>query len=75
MLCGHIHQAPFVDEGAWAEHRGATWLFNAGYERGGRPTFVELDLGADRASWWSAAGRGEVDLNDPSSAGTARLPR
>ena len=75
VLCGHIHQAPFTDEGAWAEHRGTTWLFNAGYEPGGRPTFVELDLGADRASWWSAAGHGEVDLNDPSSAGTARLPR
>ena len=75
VLCGHIHQAPFTDEGAWAEHRGATWLFNAGYEPGARPTFIELDLGDDRASWWSAVGRGEVDLNDPSTAETARLRR
>ena len=74
MLCGHIHQAPFTDEGAWAEHRGATWLFNAGYERGDRPTFVELDLGDDRASWWSAAGRGEVDLNDPVVGGDRPTP-
>lgn len=74
VLCGHIHQAPFTSDGAWAEHRGSTWLFNAGYQRGDRPTFIELDLGDDpSASWWSTAGEGEIDLSDPSTAGKARL--
>ncbi|MGD9704846.1 MAG: metallophosphoesterase [Acidimicrobiia bacterium] len=73
VLCGHVHQAPFTSAGAWAEHRGTTWLFNAGYQRGDRPTFIELDLAGDRADWWSMAGAGEVDLADPASAETARL--
>jgi Icc-related predicted phosphoesterase len=75
VLCGHIHQAPFTSEGAWAEHRGTTWLFNTGFQRGGRPTFIEIDLGEDRASWWSMAGGGDVDLTDPATAGQARLAR
>lgn len=72
VLCGHIHQAPFTADGAWAEHRDSTWLFNAGFERGARPTWIELDLGADRARWISGAGQGEVDLREPASALTAR---
>jgi Icc-related predicted phosphoesterase len=71
VLCGHIHQSPFTEEGAWAEHRGATWLFNAGYQPGDRPTFVEVDLRDGVARWWSAVGQGEVDLTDPSSIPTA----
>lgn len=73
VMCGHVHQAPFTADGAWAEHRGTAWLFNAGFNRGGRPTFIELDLGDDRAYWWSTAGSGEIDLADPATAETARL--
>jgi Icc-related predicted phosphoesterase len=75
VLCGHIHQAPFTSQGAWAEHRGATWLFNAGYERGDRPTSIELDLDDDRAAWSSSVGDGVIDLADPASALDARLQR
>lgn len=67
VLCGHIHQAPFTSAGAWAERRGATWLFNAGYQRGDRPTFVELDLAQDRAYWWSMADNGDIDLTASST--------
>jgi predicted phosphodiesterase len=73
VLCGHIHQAPFTDRGAWAEHRDGTWLFNAGHEPGPRPTSIVLDLADDRARWTSSAGTGEVDLADPSSAADARV--
>lgn len=76
VLCGHIHESPFTSQGAWAEHRGGTWLFNAGWQRGDRPTCIELDLrddlGASTASWWSSQGSGSVDLADPESAATAR---
>jgi Icc-related predicted phosphoesterase len=75
VLCGHIHQAPFTSPGAWAEHRGSTWLFNAGYQRGDHPTFIELDLDDGRAFWCSMVGEGQVDLSDPSTALTARLDR
>lgn len=62
VLCGHVHEAPFTAEGAWADQRGSTWLFNAGLTRGHLPAFIELDLGDDRAYWWSAEGSGELDL-------------
>jgi Icc-related predicted phosphoesterase len=62
VLCGHIHQAPFVDGGGWAEQRGPTWLFNSGHERGQIPPHVELDLDARTAQWWSSAGSDAVSL-------------
>jgi Icc-related predicted phosphoesterase len=72
VLCGHVHQAPFTSRGAWAEYRGTTWLFNGGYQRGERPTYIELDLTNDRACWWSLSGDGEIDLTDPSTAPVVR---
>jgi len=63
VLCGHIHQAPFVADGAWAERRGDTWLFNGGHQLGPIPTHVVLDLGEGIASWWSFAAAGEISLS------------
>ena len=62
VLCGHIHQAPFVDGGGWAEQRGATWLFNGGHQRGQTPSHVFLDLDERTATWWSSESAGEVSL-------------
>ncbi len=62
VLCGHIHQAPFTPEGDWAERRGDTWLFNAGYQRGDQPTSIELDFEAHTASWVAASERGTINL-------------
>ena len=62
VLCGHIHQAPFVADGAWAERRGDTWLFNGGHQLGPIPTSVTIDLDAGSASWWSFDGTGEISL-------------
>ena len=60
VLCGHIHQAPFVAGGAWYDRHGATMLFNSGYQRGNIPAHTFLDLDESTASWWSMAGEGEV---------------
>ena len=68
VLCGHIHQAPFVPHGGWVERRGATWLFNGGHQLGPVPTNVSLDLTASRASWWSFDGTGEVSLAETGAA-------
>jgi predicted MPP superfamily phosphohydrolase len=62
VLCGHIHEAPFTPEGEWAEQRGDTWLFNAGYQHGDEPTYIELDLDARTAAWSSEYEQGAVDL-------------
>jgi Icc-related predicted phosphoesterase len=56
VLCGHIHQAPFVDGGGWAEQRGSTWLFNSGHERGQVPAHVRIDLDGRTAEWRSSQG-------------------
>jgi Icc-related predicted phosphoesterase len=69
VLCGHIHQAPFVSGGSWFERRGATTLFNAGHQRGNIPPHVLLDLHAGAASWWSFEGNGEAAFTSTSAAG------
>ncbi|MET0143605.1 MAG: metallophosphoesterase [Ilumatobacteraceae bacterium] len=63
VLCGHIHQAPFVPGGAWAERRGDAWLFNGGHQLGPVPTHVRLDLEARTASWWSFEGAEDLVLD------------
>ena len=62
VLCGHIHQSPFVPGGAWAEHRDGTWLFNSGHQAGPVPAHVRLDLGRRTATWWSFDGEGAISL-------------
>jgi Icc-related predicted phosphoesterase len=69
VLCGHIHQAPFVAGGAWYDQVGATMLFNSGHQRGNIPAHVFLDLDEGTASWWSMAAEGEVSF-----AGAAAVP-
>ena len=66
VLCGHIHQAPYVEGGGWWERRGTTHLFNSGYQRGELPAHVILELSPQErtATWWSLAGSGEMTLVD-----------
>lgn len=73
ILTGHIHQAPFVDGGAWSDRIGSTWLFNAGQQPGPVPTYVMVDLDHSFAVWASATERGQVEfgsngLADPEPA-------
>lgn len=72
VLCGHIHQSPYVEGGAWAEHRDGTWLFNSGHQPGNIPAHVRFDLDAGTAAWWSAQGSGTVSLVDPPGGLTAQ---
>lgn len=65
VLCGHIHQAPFRNGGAWAERREDTWLFNAGRQIGPVPAHVIVDLGARCAEWYSLKGNETVSLDAP----------
>ena len=67
MLCGHVHQAPFTDDGAWAERCDGTWLFNSGAELGPVPAHVVVDLDGRSATWWSSAGPATLPLDAPPS--------
>ena len=62
ILAGHIHQAPFVDGGGWAQEIGKTWIFNPGQQPGPVPTHVTIDLEESTAVWASATDVERVSL-------------
>ncbi len=76
VLTGHIHQSPFRSGGSWVDRIGKTWVFNAGRQIGPCPTHVIIDLGAQRASWFSLVGNEAVNLDEPlARAGAEISPR
>jgi Icc-related predicted phosphoesterase len=59
VLCGHVHQSPFANNGNWMDHIGSTAVFNAGRQRGPIPASIELDTDARTAAWRSLEGTEE----------------
>ncbi len=55
VLSGHIHNAPFHAQGAWADRIGATWVFNPGRQIGPVPAHLVLDWTAGTAAYSSMA--------------------
>lgn len=62
VLCGHIHQAPWVEGGSWHAKLGPTWVFNAGKQIGKVPAHITLDLDAGTADWFGVYEFGSVTL-------------
>lgn len=62
VICGHIHQAPWVSGGGWIDRRGATWLVNAGHQPGPMPAHVVIDLEARSAEWVALPDRELVEM-------------
>jgi len=62
VVCGHIHQAPWVDGGGWVDRRGTTWVFNAGHAPAPEPPHIIIDLEAWTAEWFATPDRELVDL-------------
>jgi Icc-related predicted phosphoesterase len=52
VLCGHIHQAPWVEGGSWHARLGPTAVFNPGRQVGPVPPHVTLDTEAGTAEWF-----------------------
>jgi Icc-related predicted phosphoesterase len=69
ILAGHIHQAPFVEGGGWAQHIDQTWVFNPGQQPGPVPPHVIVDLDAGDAAWASATDSEQVQLRPTAEAG------
>lgn len=65
VFCGHVHQAPFVADGSWADRIGDTWVFNTGRQYGRPPTHIVLDTAEETALWFSAAGNQYVRMDRP----------
>ncbi|MGD9740754.1 MAG: metallophosphoesterase [Bauldia sp.] len=53
VLTGHVHQAPFVRDGSWADRIGRSWVFNAGHQTGPVPSHIVIDTATTRAYWLS----------------------
>lgn len=68
VLCGHVHQAPFVSGGSWADRLGKSWVFNMGQQPGEVPAHIILDTAQRKAVWSSFDGSEMLDL----AAGQAR---
>jgi Icc-related predicted phosphoesterase len=58
VLCGHIHQAPWVEGGGWYDRLGSTFVVNPGKQIGRVPPHVWLDTETGMATW---TGLGESD--------------
>jgi Icc-related predicted phosphoesterase len=54
VLCGHVHESPWVDGGDWFDRIGTTAVFNGGRQIGPVPTHIELDTDRRLARWTSA---------------------
>ncbi|MEM6635185.1 MAG: metallophosphoesterase [Pseudomonadota bacterium] len=70
VLSGHVHQAPFVREGGWADRLGKSWIFNMGQQPGASPSHIILNTHAREALWFSIEGAEMLDLDQ-----SAALPR
>ena len=51
VLCGHVHQSPFVEGGNWVDEIGSTSVFNAGRQIGPVPTHIVIDTELMLARW------------------------
>jgi Icc-related predicted phosphoesterase len=63
VICGHIHQAPWVDGGSCFGRLGTTWVFNAGHLPVRVPAHVVIDTAADTAVWYDAGSGVAVHLD------------
>ncbi len=63
VMCGHIHQAPWVDGGSWFGRLADTWVFNAGHLRAKVPGHVVIDTNNDSALWYDAGNGTSVHLD------------
>lgn len=62
VLCGHIHQAPWVSGGGWHDRIGATLVVNAGKQMGKVPPHVWIDTDAATATWYGLGDRESTHL-------------
>ena len=62
VLCGHIHQAPWVEGGSWHARLGDTWVFNAGKQLGPVPPHITIDTEAGTADWFGVFENDAIEL-------------
>jgi Icc-related predicted phosphoesterase len=73
VLCGHIHNAPFIRNGSWIDRLGRTWVFNPGKQIGPCPTYLAFDLDQMSVEWVSLEGQVTQRLDLPVGAPSSGL--
>ena len=68
VLAGHVRGPPFTPDGSWVDRIGTTWVFDPGNQRGPVPTFVDIDLDTNEATWVSQMCIEHADLTDLTAA-------
>jgi Icc-related predicted phosphoesterase len=63
VLCGHVHQAPWVEGGSWHARLGRSWIFNAGQQVGKVPPHITIDLAEGTAEWFGVFETQRVSLD------------
>jgi Icc-related predicted phosphoesterase len=67
VLCGHIHQAPWVDGGSWQARLGRTLVINPGRQVGPVPPHVTIDTDAGTVEWFGVFDSETVPLVAPAA--------
>jgi Icc-related predicted phosphoesterase len=62
VICGHIHQAPWVDGGSWHDRIGRTLVCNAGKQVGKVPPHITFDFEAGTADWFGVFDSEQIAL-------------
>jgi Icc-related predicted phosphoesterase len=62
VVCGHIHQAPWIDGGSWYARLGSTLVVNAGRQVGPVPAHITFDTVARTAQWFGVFETQTIDL-------------
>jgi len=65
VLSGHIHNAPFIQDGSWIDRLGKTWVFNPGKQIGSCPAYLAFDLDRMSVEWVSLEGQVMQQLDIP----------
>jgi Icc-related predicted phosphoesterase len=65
VLTGHIHEAPFVENGSWADRIESTWVLNSGRQDGSHPPHIVLDLHTRKAQWYTTQRMEYVEIDNP----------
>jgi Icc-related predicted phosphoesterase len=65
VLCGHVHESPFVDEGHWSDRIGTTCVINPGREAGPVPPHAIIDTDTRSLEWASAVAAESLSFARP----------
>jgi Icc-related predicted phosphoesterase len=60
VLAGHVHEAPYRDDGSWHDHLGTTLVLNAGRQPGAVPSHLVVDTGARTVLWSGLTGTEQI---------------